>query len=218
MHPPKYPRTPYLPFSPSIDDDRKKLVINPAEFVNRQVVITEKIDGSNVALWNGVAYSRSTSSPSEAAWHAMVKKHHAWKTNGMGTIFYGEDIFGIHSIEYQPVPEDETFYVFALRKDTKFCSWLETMSTCLTYRFKLVPELYSGKIKNVKELENMISEFHEQESVLGGCREGIVIRLAGEFGVDSFSHSIAKSVRPNHVQTDHHWTRNWRPCKIKIEK
>ena len=34
----------------------------------------------------------------------------------------------------------------------------------------------------------------------------IVVRLACSFTYDEFSKSIAKYVRPNHVQTDKHWS------------
>jgi len=45
----------------------------------------------------------------------MVKKHHAWKITDPDVHLYGEDIYGVHSIEYAPVRETETFHAFALR-------------------------------------------------------------------------------------------------------
>ncbi len=46
---------------------------------------------------------------------AMVKKHHAWKVTEPDVFLYGEDIYGVHSITYGPVPENETFHSFSLR-------------------------------------------------------------------------------------------------------
>ena len=55
---------------------------------------------------------------------AMVKKHHAWKVNEPDVWLYGEDLYGVHSIEYEPVAEHETFYAFALRHgDGAFASF-----------------------------------------------------------------------------------------------
>ena len=43
------------------------------------VVITEKLDGSNVMLHQGVASLRPVTSNSRQPWLDMVRKHHAWK-------------------------------------------------------------------------------------------------------------------------------------------
>jgi hypothetical protein len=50
--------------------------------------------------------------------------------------------------------------------------------------------------------------------VYGDTREGVVIRNAGEFPVDEFSNNVCKWVRPNHVQTDEHWTKNWKKATL----
>src|SRR3546814_4819825 len=53
---------------------------DPKFFLNRPVVITEKLDGGNTCLWNGQVYARSVESPANDGWFAMVKKHHAWRS------------------------------------------------------------------------------------------------------------------------------------------
>ena len=78
-------------------------------------MVTEKLDGGNTLLHMGKVYGRSVSTPSVAKWMAMVRKHHAWKVTEPDVFLYGEDIYGVHSIEYGPVPENRTFYAFALR-------------------------------------------------------------------------------------------------------
>ena len=112
--PPKYPRTLYWPNSPTVAEDGNRLG-DPSRFVGEPVVITEKLDGSCTLLHQGAVYARSVNAPSTAKWLAMVKKHHAWKMTEPDAFLYGEEIYGVHSIEYGPVPEDETFYAFALR-------------------------------------------------------------------------------------------------------
>jgi hypothetical protein len=45
-------------------------------------------------------------------------------------------------------------------------------------------------------------------SMYGDTREGVVIRVADSFKLDDFPNYVCKWVRPNHVQTDEHWTKN----------
>lgn len=75
MQPIKYPSTPHWPWSQKVhrDDTYHK---NPEFFVNKKVVMTEKIDGGNTLLFNGDVYARSVLTPANDGWFAMVKKHH----------------------------------------------------------------------------------------------------------------------------------------------
>ena len=112
----KFPKMPYWPYSPGAPRDGDELA-EAARFVGRPVVVTEKLDGGNTLLFRGRVYARSVAAPAPGKWMAMVKKHHAWKVTEPDVLLYGEDIYGVHSIEYDAVPEHETFYAFALRRD-----------------------------------------------------------------------------------------------------
>ena len=210
----KYPRTPYWPFSPSIGRE-DGVHPDPGRFVGETVVVTEKLDGGNTLLHAGNVYARSVSAPSEGKWMAMVKKHHAWKVNEPDVHLYGEDIYGVHSIEYGPVPERETFHAFALR-DGKgaFASFAEVEAYAKQREIPLVPVLFNGRFQSVAEVSAFVERAQTEPSVLGGEREGIVLRLARGFPAEEFSNNVCKSVRPGHVQSDEHWTRNWRSCRI----
>lgn len=61
-----------------------------------------------------------------------------------------------------------------------------------------VPVLYKG-IYDEDKIKKLA--LHVQER--GG--EGLVVRLADGFCYEDFEMSIAKYVRPNHVQTGEHW-------------
>ena len=98
----KYPRTPYWPWSPTIGRD-DSVHLDPDRFVDEPVVVTEKLDGGNTLLHGGKVYARSVAAPSDAKWMAMVKKHHAWKVTDPDVYLDGEDIYGVHSIAYEPV-------------------------------------------------------------------------------------------------------------------
>ena len=213
---PKYPRTPYWPSSPSIDvDDR---IVNPLNFVNRHIVITEKLDGSCTLLHDGEVYSRSTSAPSNAKWHGMVRKHHAWKLNGMKDFYlYGEDIYGVHSIEYEPVDEDKTFYAFALRIGDAFVSFPEMKRFVSELEIPVDPTVLSyHKFGVIYGIDEYLRDTLPIPSHLGGEKEGMVIWSAEGFPADTFAENVCKYVRPNHVQIDaEHWTKYWKPAKLR---
>ena len=210
----KYPKTPYWPWSPSIGRD-DGVHPNPNRFVGESVVVTEKLDGGNTLLHAGKVYARSVLAPSEGKWMAMVKKHHAWKVQEPGVHLYGEDIYGVHSIEYEPVAEHETFYAFVLRDaGGVFASFAEVEAYAREREIPVVPVLFKGRFRSVAEIRAFMERAHGEPSMLGGEREGVVLRLAREFPASEFPSNVCKSVRPGHVQSDEHWTRNWRPCRL----
>lgn len=201
----KYPSTPYWPD-------------NSEFFVNKEVVITEKLDGGNTCLHNGEVYARSNNAPSHHGWMAMVRKHHGFKSLvNPEVIFYGEDIYGIHSIEYNPVKEDKTFYLFAVRDFDWFVSWYTVEHKALEMSLPTVPVLFAGIFSSTKEITKFFEEQLKLPSALGPEAEGFVIRTTEGFRAEDFTKNVAKFVRPNHVQTDEHWRKNWQPCKIERE-
>lgn len=218
--PPKYPSTFHWPDSQTVHRD-DSLLQDASVFVGTEVVITEKVDGGNTCLYNGEVYARSVAAPSTAKWFAMVKKHHAWKFNNQTDVaVYGEDIYGVHSIEYAPVPEDDTYRIFAVRTVNSdpnyFCSWDEVEAFGQQWGIKTVPVMYRGVFDSVDAITKFFRSELDKESGIGGKdREGFVMRVAGSFPADQFAQKVCKYVRPNHVQTDAHWTKNWKPCQLK---
>ena len=211
----KYPRTPYWPYSPTIGRG-DTVHPDPERFAGCPVVVTEKLDGSNVLIHRGRVYGRSVGDESANKWMAMVKKHHAWKVTEPDIYLYGEDIYGVHSIEYGAVREEETFYAFALR-DSKggFRSMAALERFAAERSIPVVPVIYRGTFPSIDEMRVLLQCEHEKQSALGGEREGMVVRIAEGFASDKFARSVCKSVRRDHVQADRHWTRNWRPCALR---
>ena len=210
----KYPKTPHWPWSPAVERD-DGVHPDPARFVGSTVVVTEKLDGGNTLLHSGRVYGRSIAAPSEGKWMAMVKKHHAWKVSDPDVFLYGEDIYGVHSIAYDPVPEDETFYAFALRNgEGAFASFAELEAYANQQKMPIVPVLFKGCFQSIDQLREFVERAHGEPSVLGGEREGVVMRLARGYHTQEFASNVCKSVRQGHVNTDEHWNRNWRPCRI----
>ena len=191
---------------------------DPRRFVGEPVVVTEKLDGGNTLLHAGQVYARSVAAPSDAKWMAMVKKHHAWKVTEPDVYLYGEDIYGVHSIVYEPVQEHQTFHAFVLR-DGKghFASFAEVEAYAKQREIPVVPVLFRGHFTSLTEIRRFVERAHNEPSALGGEREGVVLRLARGFPATEFQRNVCKSVRAGHVQTGQHWTRNWEPCRIARE-
>lgn len=210
----KYPRTSYWPFSP-FKGRNDGIHTDPSHFVGVPVVITEKLDGSNILLHGGNVYGRGVAVPSEEKWMAMVKKHHAWKITESNMYLYGEDIYGVHSITYNAVPENRTFYAFSMRDETgAFSSFTEMSDYAVRKCIPVIPVLFKGIFDSIAEVRSFVNQAHEEPSVLGGEREGIVMRLACGFAESEFPHNICKSVRVGHVKNTEHWTKNWQPCQV----
>ena len=211
----KYPRTPYWPYSPAIGRG-DAVHADPERFVGRPVVVTEKLDGSNVLIHRGKVHARSVATEATHKWMAMVKKHHAWKVTEPDVYLYGEDIYGVHSIEYGAVRESETFYAFALRDARGTFRSMGTLERfAADRRIPVVPVLYRGDFGSVGEIRRFIQHAHAQQSRLGGEREGVVMRATEGFPWREFAGNVCKSVRQGHVQTDQHWTRTWRRCALR---
>lgn len=48
-------------------------------------------------------------------------------------------------------------------------------------------------------------------------KEGVVVRTRDSFDNNDFATHVAKFVRIGHVQTDEHWTRNWKRAILHYE-
>ncbi len=193
----KYPKTFHVPWSPhSNNRDLKHTTMS--YFYKRPVVVTEKMDGENTTLYRDGLHARSIDS---------ANSNHPsrdWVKAVWGTIRHdipegmricGENLYAKHSIYYNNLPS--YFMVFNIWKGDKCLNWAETIEWCDLLNLNLVPVLYHGLYD-----EKLI---HDIWTDLPYESEGYVIRIEEEFYRDDFWKSIAKYVRPNHVQTTEHW-------------
>jgi hypothetical protein len=214
-NPPKFPRIFHWITSPGVQSD-DKIHHNPENFLNVDVVIQEKLDGGNVCLWNGDVYARSTGLPARDGWFGMVRKHHSHKTVGQPPYryYYGEDIFGIHSIEYDKISEGNTYRIFNIRQWDEWLSWTDVEILAKSIEILTVPVLFQGQFTKVDDITKWFEENIKFPSALGPVREGFVIRHAHSFSNENFRLNTAKYVRANHVQTDQSWRVNWQKAKL----
>lgn len=218
----KYLRTYHMPFSPGLGSDDKIMPINLINQLNdKNVILSEKIDGGNTCLkiLFGVC-ARSHSLPTDCETFNLIKNVHYYSKLHIlnpNYWYFGENTFAIHSIIYTQLTD--TFYLFNIYDTINniWLSWDDVQKEALRCGFKTVPTIYSGKMLSLKELEKLTTSELKKDSFLGGEREGFVLRLADAFTEsDDFFTNVMKYVRKNHVQTDEHWRKNWKPQHINL--
>ena len=211
----KYPRTYHLDFSPGATSD-DKISKSVDSIIGIDVVITEKLDGENTSMTNDGVYARSHATFTTSNWSKEVRQLHDIKVRGQldeDTYIFGENLEAIHSIEYGIL--DSYFYTFGVREKNIWLDWKSVEEYAYLLDLKVVPVLFKGIIKDKSQLELLVNKFMSEESLLGGEKEGIVIRNSNSFDGDFFNQNVMKYVRANHVTTDEHWSRNWKKAKIK---
>lgn len=211
----KYGRTYHLPWSPgTTSDDRISKSVESLLGIN--IVVTEKLDGENCGMTDGGVYARSHATFTTSAWSREVRTLHKQEIEnslGEGVFLFGENMEGVHSIEYSDLTS--YFYIFGVRDNGIWIPWSKVEEYSYLLDLPTVPVLFRGKVETEKELKDLTLDLVSQPSALGGNREGIVVRNAGEFPNEDFGANVMKWVRKNHVKTDTHWSRNWVKAKIK---
>ena len=210
----KYNRTYHFPFSPGTTSD-DRISQDWQGILEHEVVITEKLDGENNCLKASGVYARSHAAPTRNPWAKNAWEIWERVKDELGELeVFGENLYGIHSIEYTHLPS--YFHIFAIREGDTFLSWAEVEFYAGLLELPTVPVYEQGRFEE-KELEQLILEGMESESQLGGECEGFVCRNIGAFQTEDFKQNVLKYVRANHVKTDQHWTKNWKRAKLWFE-
>lgn len=217
----KYPRTYHLPWSPGTTSDDRKLSGNWFDaYRGKEIVISEKCDGENLAINHYDCFARSHGAPTRSPWSRNIwdKDGLLWQVKdkiGETETVYGENLFGEHSIHYDRLTA--YWHIFAVTNGVVWYSWDDVKLVAEILKQPTVPELWRGVIESEDQLRVLVDKFVNEPSKYGEKREGVVIRIADEFPIDEFSTHVCKWVRPNHVQTDEHWTKNWKRAKLMWE-
>lgn len=204
----KYPRTYHLPYSKGVAND-DRISDNVESLIGIEIVITEKLDGSNSSITKGGVYGRSHSTYTTNSWDSELRKLHSsiQKDLDDDIFIFGESLYTIHSIEYTNL--DSYFYIFGVRDSGVWIPWYQVEEYSYLLDIPTVPVLFKGVVNTQKELKDIVDSLITKPSELGGQREGIVIRNAGAFNNEDFKDNVMKWVRAGHVTTTNHWTRNW---------
>ena len=215
----KYPRTYHLPYSPGSTNDDKKLSEGWfSNYIGEEIVITEKLDGSNISMSQNGVCERSTAVETRKPWTRNLwdpQEGLYWKIKsliGPNETIFGENLYGEHSIHYNKLTD--YFHLFAANDGFNWYSWDNVKGFAQIMDIPHVPELWRGIVYKEKDLEDLVNKFVHAPSIFGDQREGVVVRLAKSFPIEDFSKYVCKWVRPNHVTTDEHWTKNWKKAEL----
>lgn len=191
----KYPRTYHLPWSASVTADDRTLDQSLVDgWAGTEVVITEKMDGENTAMYRDYLHARSLDYTSHIS-RDYVKALHARIAHEIPPDWRicGENLWAKHSIGYQALRG--YFLVFSIWEGFDCLSWDETAAYAELLDLPTVPILKRG----VWPVD--LPEVNPETS------EGYVIRPAERFRLAEFPTKVGKYVRKNHVQTHGHWMR-----------
>ena len=194
----KYPHTLHVPWSLGLQNDDKRHP-NISVLYDREIVVTEKLDGENTGITRESCHCRSLDSRDHLSRHFVKSLWGKIKNNipENMTIFM-ENCYAKHSIEYHNLTN--YCYVFNICDGEKFLSWNEIVDYCQLLDLEHVPVLYQGKWD-----EEKIKDCFTGKSLFGQEQEGYVIRSISSFMLKDFENNVAKFVRKNHVQTSDHW-------------
>lgn len=192
----KYPRTYHLPFSPGITSD-DKIINSYDKLLNRQVVITIKMDGENCTLYNDYIHARSIDGQHHPS-RNWVKRFHAQICNQIpnGDRICGENLYAQHSIKYDNLKS--YFYGFSYWSSSYCLDWDTTIDKFEQLGIVYPDVIYRG-IFDISVIKDIADSFDITTN------EGFVVRTVDSFNINEFSTNVAKWVRSTHVQTDTHW-------------
>lgn len=211
----KFPRIPHLPWSPGATNDDKRLE-TAGQFLKDRVVITEKLDGSNVCLTRMNVFARSHGGPPRHPSFDLLKSYHATLRHLIAedTELFFEWTYAVHSIKYPKMPAH--LHLIGYRTEGMWASWnmLAALASSMKRQLhrlavdiplEVVPCLVVTQFDTSEDLLHVIDGQMDGPSVYGPEREGVVIRRASSIKDVDFGHLMAKCVRKDHVQTDEHW-------------
>ena len=200
----KYPRTFHLPYSPGATND-DKIAKDCSALIGTEIVITEKLDGSNSCMEKGGVFARSHGqAPTHKSFDLLKQRYYQiqYDLKDDEQIFL-ENCYAVHSIAYENM--SDFCFVLGIRERDQWLSFDDCALRAQELNLSSVPVLFRGVVKSTKDLEKIITELTNQPSIFGGDREGIVVRTADSFVDTDFSKKVMKWVRKDHVQTSEHW-------------
>lgn len=203
----KYPSTMYLPFSPTISEKDKNNIFDLKNLVNKPFVITIKMDGSNLTMTRNHVGARNGWDAKHESFD-LAKSEHAKISHRIpdNIQLFGEWLYAKHSIYYDNLKGYYQIFSAFDMESRDFLSWEDTKRLAEELGFLAVPVLYNGVL--IENTDKLISDITEMaEHVINKFNhEGLVVKNNQTFNVNDFDKNVAKYVRPNHVQTDEHWS------------
>lgn len=209
----RFPRTPHLAWSAEGGPRGDKL-LSAAEaqaFLNREILVEEKIDGANLGLSIGpegrVRAQNRGGFVAEETRHPQFRTLFNWveaRRDALvehlrpGLLLFGEWCYAVHTVRYSRLPD--WFLAFDVYDQSlgEFWSQPRRDSLVAALGLELVPQLASGRF-DLPKLESMLGASRLGE----GPAEGLYLRA------DEGDRLVARAklVRKEFLQTDsEHWS------------
>ena len=203
----KYPRTYHALWSPNVGrDDRVHSGDSMKKFLNRNLIVTIKLDGENSNLYPKYYHARSINSAHHES-RSWIKSFHARIAHDIPKDWRlcGENMFAKHSIHYKHLKS--YFYLFSIWNEKNIClSWADTVEWANLLGIQTVPVMSFCSFGQISEMENYLENAFEDYCKYSPDEcEGYVIRIADSFPYRDFRNYTAKVVRKDHVQTEANW-------------
>jgi len=211
----KYFRTPHLTFSPGATSDDRRLASND-RFLFRRIIMTRKMDGSNVCLERNDMFARTHSGrPSHPSFDLLKQTWPKLRSDiPEEWSLFGEWLYAVHSITYKDFSAQLIAFPFMLfgvrdNKKDEWFSWDDVVAVAAELCIQTVPVLFDGNIGTDQILQAKVLELHQTaDNNYTGPNEGIVVRTADAFYSDEADESVSKHVRADHVATNaDHWSK-----------
>lgn len=188
----RYPTTPHIPASQGRTTEDVALR-DLSCLMGRPVVITEKMDGENVSVYQSNFHGRTTESPLDA--RGRLSPNHSHVRDVFNRIapalgkrrVCGEALREKNHIEYRDL--EDFFLTFSVWEGEACLSWGETVDFCVKLELPMVPVLYVGSLTD-DALAALVKRFK-----IDAGKEGFVIRSVGPFDMGDFSRNVAKWTR-----------------------
>lgn len=202
----KYPSTSYLPFSENII--AKRVTSNPIanlnDFIGHPIVITMKMDGSNVVMTNHHVAARNGYDAVHKSFDYLKAIHASLMHLIPDDIeIFGEWLYAKHSIRYTNLSSLlQIFGVYDIKRRV-FLGWDDVKKYSKLIGYPTTEVIDTKTFDNIHILTSEITRIAKRKISEGN--EGVVIRSIYPFHFGQFPTYVAKYVRPNHVQTNVHW-------------
>lgn len=183
IDPPPYPRIPYLwPTGSATSGDRVVPVAERDSWFRRSVVVEEKLDGANVAVWWEGGRFRVASRGGFGAMdrggqlgplRARVERQYEALRPllGSGLVLYAEWLWLAHTVVYNNLP-DYLVILDVLRPDSGFVALREREELCDQAGLVEPPRLFSGVLRTAEALMDLIGPSRFGSATM----EGAVLR------------------------------------------
>jgi hypothetical protein len=202
----KFPRIRHLPYSPGVGRD--DLVGIPSALLGgTSCLISEKLDGSNVALTRDDVFARTHAHAPKHPSYDALKAIHAGIRHLIPedhTVFC-EWCWAVHSIQYDRLPNPPLFMLAVRREPRTWLSLQDREKIQEKLGIPRAPILWIGQFTDDEDLRMMVEWCMKAPPIYGPIREGVVVSCGAEFDDEEWNSRIAKWVRAGHVQTDEHW-------------